>query len=265
MNKINIIIAKRGRDEYLKLALHNFNQSDNIQKYDIEVYIGEDIEENINKIDYSVYNNLTVNHLYIPNLPQAGDLFCRGHIMDMLLRCMRQEYDFFCIADTDIVYRGSFFNEMAHRLGIQAGGDTCLLANGFYTEQSIDLNKTFMRKYNYGKIIEDYAHNPHTGSSQISFTQRYHERIKEALNIKSIYDTDSFGYHFIGWGREDTLIRKIIIGSGVKLIAYKEAWVHIWHPSQEMKEEALAYNTSILSLLEDEVRERFKAKYPNIL
>ncbi len=259
MIKINIIIAKRGRDEYLKLALHNFNEADSIRKYDIDIYIGEDLKENINKIDYSIYKNIKVHHLYISNLPQAGDLFCRGYIMDNLMRRMRQEYDFLCIADTDIVYRKSFIDEIVHRLSRQTRGDACLVANGFYTEQSIDLSRTFRQKYDYNKILEDYAYTPHTGSSQISFTQRYHEKIKKALNIKSIYDTNSLGYYFIGWGREDTLVRKIIIGSGAKLIAVKEAWVHIWHPSQEMKNESMNYNANVLSLLEEEVEGRMKS------
>ncbi len=260
MIKINIIITKRGRDDYLKLALHNFNQSDNINDYDIDVYIGEDIEDNINKIDYSVYGNLKVYHLYIPNLPQAGDLFCRGHIMDMLLRQMRQDYDFICVADTDIVYRKSFFKDITSVLGNGEYAGLCLNTSGFYTDKNTNINKILSNSCSYDEILRDSVYVKHAGSSQISITRAYHEQVKRSLRIKSIYDTGSLGYYFMGWGREDTLVKKIMDLSRAQIIMLHEAWVHIWHPPQEAKEEALSYNTSILSVLEEEAKELSKSR-----
>lgn len=257
MTKINIIIAKRGRDDYLKLVLHNLNQSDNIRNYDVAFYVGEDMKDNIDKVDYSIYKNIKVNHLYIPNLPQAGKLFCRGHIMDMLLREMRQDYDFFCILDTDLVYQPNFLDDMVNTIN-RSTNDVCVLANGSYMEQNADIDKIFKHNYSYQQIMEKYKHTPHTGSSQISFSKKYHGKIKQALNIESIYDTGSLGYYFIGWGREDTLVRKIILRSGAELIALKNSWVHVWHPPQEMKQESMSYNADILSLLEDEVKDRMQ-------
>ncbi len=258
MIKINIIIAKRGRDEYLKLALHNFNQSDNIQKYDIEVYIGEDIEDNLNKIDYSIYDNLKVQHLYIPNLPQAGDLFCKGYIFNSMMQIMRQDYDLLCIADSDIVYRSSFFDEIASILGDSENKDLCINTSGFYTDQNINYKKILHDNYSYEEILSDYPHVKHPGCSQISITKSYHQFIKNKLGIKSIYDTNSLGYYFMGWGREDTLVNKIIAKSKVKVINLDDAWVHVWHEPQAMKEDTLLYNNSIMALLHDEIKERFK-------
>ncbi len=260
MHKINILIAKRGRDDYLKVALHNFNQADNTDKYDIEVYIGEDIEENLNKIDYSIYDNLKVQHLHIPNLPQAGDLFCRGHLMDMLLRRMRQDYDFICIADTDMVYRKSFFDEIISLLGDGNNKNLCLDTSGFYTDKNINYKKILHDNSSYEEILSDYSHVKHPPTSQISITKSYHEFIKNKLSIKSIYDTGSLGYYFMGWGREDTLVQKIMDQSKVKVTILQDSWVHIWHASQARKEGALLYNSSIMALLNDEIKERFRAK-----
>ncbi len=255
--KINIIIAKRGRDDYLKLALHNFNQADNIERYNINVYIGEDIEENVNKIDYSIYNNLKVHHLYIPNLPQAGDLFCRGHIMDMLLRQMRQDYDFICVADTDMIYRKSFFDDITVVLSHGGSINRCLVAKGAYTAVGTDYNKILQNQEDYDSIIQNHSHQPAITASQISLTKGYHELINKKLRVNSIFDTGSLGYYFIGWGREDTLVDKIMAMSRAEVVNLEKAWVHIWHPPQEA--EALSYNTSILSVLEEEAKERAKA------
>lgn len=251
-------MAKRGRNDYLKLALHNLNQADNIHNYDVAVYIGEDLKENVDQIDYSAYSNLTIHHLYVPNLIQANGLFCKGHIMNSILCQMRQNYDFMSIIDIDIVYKKSFLDEMSNTLSSSNDENICLHTSGFYTQECPDYQKILKNNCDYEEILNNYPYIKHPGVSQISFTKVYHESIKQKLKINSIYDTGSLGYHFMGWGREDTLIQKIMKLYKTNIIILEDAWVHVWHAPQELKQEALLYNSSIMALLYDEVKERLR-------
>lgn len=257
MTKINILIPKRGRDSYLKLALNSFDQANNYGEFDVCVYIGEDIQENINKIDYSVYDNIEIQHIYIPNLPQAGDLFCRGYILDQLLQRMSSDYDFVSVADTDMVYCSNFFLDMKLILGISDSIKRLLISQGFRMIKSMSNQQ--MLKADYYSLVNIHPCTPFSAcKSQLSITKSHHEHIKQALEIKSIFDTASLGYYFMGYGREDTFTKKIFYLSGAKIVTKQNSWVHVWHESQPNIKEAMQYNDSILALLSDEVEQRIK-------
>lgn len=271
MKKINLLITKRGRDDYLKLVLHNFNLADSIEDYDVIIYIGEDDKDNINKIDYSVYKNLTVKHLYIPNLPQAGRVFCRGHILNLLLQEMRQDYDWVSIADTDMVYRKSFFNDLAKILGTGSHRppknskgslsrqERVVIAKGVYSQTEQDSPKILAKNSDYDYIMNNYSYTDFATSSQISMTKEYHEKIKQVLAVSSIFDTSGLGYDFIGYGAEDTLVKRILQSSKAELVVLNNAWVHVWHERQEVVSENKKHNKKIMKLLQKESIIRLKA------
>lgn len=259
MFKINIIISKRGRDDYLKLVLHNFNNSANIKNYDVVLYIGEDVKANLNKIEYNVYKNIKVKHLYVSNLPQAGDLFCRGHIINVLLQKMRQDYDFVCVADTDMIYRKSFFEDLVNVLGSGQDTQRCLIAKGVYMDEASEYKKILTKKYDYDAIIQESSYVDFATNSQISITRAYHEKIKQVLGVKSIFDSGSLGYNFIGYGAEDTLAKRIMQFSKAEVVMLQDVWVHVWHERQEIIDENHKYNRSIVKPLQREIVQRLKA------
>ena len=259
MNKINLIIAKRNRDDYLSLVLHNFNLSNQHSKHDVVVYIGEDIKENINKLDYSKYHNLKIEHIYVPNLAEARNLFCRGHIMNVLMQKMRQDYDFVCVADTDMVYRNDFFEQLSTLLKSGDDMESCLIAKGVYTEDGTDCKKILEEKIGYDEIVRDTSWKNFATNSQISLTRAYHEHLKKVLGTKSIFDAGGLGQNYIGYGGEDTLAKRILQSSKVKVIFLANAWIHVWHERQEVAKETKKRNKNLTKLLLREAIQRLKA------
>ena len=258
MNKINLIIAKRNRDDYLSLVLHNFNLSNQNKKHDVVVYIGEDIKENINKFDYSKYHNLKIEHIYVPNLLEAKGLFCRGHIMNVLMQKMRQDYDFVCVADTDMVYRNDFFEQLSARLKSGDDMESCLIAKGVYTELGTDCKKILEEKIGYDEIVRDTSWKDFATNSQISLTRAYHEHLKKVLGTKSIFDAGGLGQNYTGYGGEDTLVKRILQSSKVQVIFLANAWIHVWHERQEVAKETKRRNKNLTKLLLQEATQRLK-------
>lgn len=265
MKKVNLLITKRGRDDYLKLVMHNFNLSDNIQDYDLVVYLGEDDKDNLGRIDYSVYKNIQVEHLYTPNLPAAGELFCRGHILNQLLQRMRQDYDWVSIADTDMIYSKSFFSDIANILkeGTNILGDDThkekvVIAKGVYSETEQVHQQILANNNNYDFIVNNYPYTDFATNSQVSFTKVYHEKIKQVLRVQSIFDTHSLGHDFIGYGVEDTLVKRILQYSKAEVILLQNAWVHVWHERQAIIPENKKHNKNIMKLMQKEIISRLK-------
>ena len=259
MNKINLIIAKRNRDDYLSVVLHNFNLSNQHRQHDIVVYIGEDIKRNINKLDYSKYRNLKIKHIYVPNLAEAQGLFCRGHIMNVLMQKMRQDYDFVCVADTDMVYRNDFFDQLVARLKSGDNAESCLIAKGGYTELGTDSKKILQEKLGYSEIVRDTSWRDFATNSQISLTRTYHEHLKKVLGTNSIFDAGGLGQNYIGYGGEDTLAKRILQSSKVKVVILANAWIHVWHERQEVDKETKRRNKHLTKLLLQEATLRLKA------
>ena len=260
MSKINLIIAKRYRDNYLKLSLHNFNLANLDQKHDISVYIGEDIKENINKLDYSIYKNLKIEHIYAPNLAEAQGLFCRGHILNVLMQKMRRDYDFVCVIDTDIVYKDDFFDNLTRILKSGNSMETCIIAKGFYTEPGTNYEKIIQGKLGYDAIIKQTSHTYWERShSQISLTRAYHEHIKKVLGVQSVFDAGGLGENFIGYGWEDYLVEKIMLFSKLKVVTLPYAWVHIWHERVDGDRERIKLNKYINQSLQKVAIKKLKA------
>ena len=259
MKKFNIIIGKRNRDKNIILLLHNLNLANQDKKYDVNIYIGEDIEENINKFDYSRYRNLKIEHLYVPNLHQAKGSFCKANILNNLLQKMRQDYDFICVADTDMVYRNDFFDLVSGILKVGDAMETCLFSLGLYTDATTDYRKIHENNLDYDAIVRSTNHKAWTaGHSQISITRKYHEHIKRTLNIRSIYDTVSLGYDFIGYGGEDTLVKWILQSSKIKIVKLPNAWVHVWHEIEEANKILIRQNRNLAKLSLEEAIRRLK-------
>lgn len=258
MNKVNLLITKRGRDDYLKLVLHNFNLSLGINNYDLVVYIGEDDKNNLGKIDYSIYPNITVEHLYIPNIPEAGELFCRGHILNLLLQNMRPDYDWVSIADTDMVYRKSFFNDIENILIDGNNKEKVVIAKGVYSQTQQDYKTILTTNSDYDFITKNYPYIDFATNSQISFTKAYHEQIKNLLDVKSIFDTHSLGHDFIGYGVEDTLVKRILQYSKAEVVVLNNIWVHVWHKRQAVVAKNKMHNKSIMRIMQKEIITRFK-------
>ena len=260
MNKINLIIAKRNRDDYLNLVLHNFNLSNQNKKHDVAVYIGEDIRENINKFNYSKYHNLKIEHIYVPNLPEAQGLFCKANILNTLLIKMRQDYDFVCVVDTDMVYRNDFFDLISSILKSGQSMENLLFSLGAYTDANTDYKKIQRDRFSYDAIIKSTSHKAWTaGHSQISITRAYHEHIKKILSIQSIYDTKSLGHNYIGYGGEDTLVKWILQSSKAKVIKLPDIWVHVWHERGQVTKETKRRNKRLTKLLMRKVTQQLKA------
>jgi hypothetical protein len=254
MKKVNIIIPKRNRDEYLKLFLYNLNLCNNISDYDVMVYIGEDIKENVNKINFSIYNNIKIKHIYIENLKEADNLFCRGYLIHKLLEQMREDYDWFSLVDVDIVYTKNFLNDINILLKKEKRSIIC---KGNLLEKGNDYKKILKENYDFNYIIRNYSFIKSKGFSQATVTKDDHEKIKSKLKIKSLYDVGSLGEQFIGYGGEDVIVTRILqYLTNIKYITNK--WIHIWHERQEIIKEKHNKNKSIINKLNKIIRERIK-------
>ena len=261
MNKINLIMSKRNRDDRLKLSLHNFNLANKSKKHDVVIYIGEDIKENINKIDYSIYKNLRIEHIYVPNLPEGKHFFCRGYILNILMMKMRQDYDFVCGIDIDMVYRHDFFDQLASILKSGESMESCVFALGNRTTNGVDNSKIYREELDYQTIMSKVSHEDWKGcKSQVSITRAYHEHIKKVLGVKNIFDAAGLGGNFIGYGYEDGLVRKILDFSKVRVVLLGNSWVHVWHePIEEYDRMYLERNIRLYKLLRKEAYKRLRA------
>lgn len=232
MIRVNILIPKRNRNEYLLTFLKYFNQSTDSKLFDVTVYIGEDIKENINKIDFSSFKNLTVHHLFIQNLNEADGLFCRGHILHQLLIQMRSDYDWVSVIDCDMIYHPLYLHHVKELMiapcNIISHGE--LISNN--QDYQVILNQN--SDITFDEIRKKYNKIKSHGNSQVTLHRVCHEYIKKQLNVKSIYDTSFVNENFVGYGGEDCIVSRVIwdLKDRFPVCILENEWVHIWHERQ---------------------------------
>ena len=265
MPKVNLLYSKRGRDDYLKNSLKSINSCDNIKDFDVVVYIGEDVKENINKVDFSIYKNLKIHHIYIPNLPQAqqdGDWFCRGHMFNKLLQQMRSDYDWFSVVDTDMIFSKDFLTRTAQIIASRK--DKMIYVNnyGYTMQEAQDYQSILREQYDFDYLMSNLRLHRWSTPSHITVTKPLHDLLCDLLKMRTIFDSGALlpGGDFIGYGAEDELVVKILRNSKAEATALEKTWVHVWHPhGTNHTDETLEKNLALSVEATAEAQKRLRA------
>lgn len=256
--KFNIVIAKRDRDEYLKLCLHYLNIA--AQGYDVEVTISCDDMSNLMEFNTFNFRFSNLNILWLSN--EKINNFCKSKLLNKALLNMRYDFDYVSIVDIDMIYRKDFFSFLLKHMS----DDLYLISHGYKLEQ-----KSFKKLYfdtllnidwqNIGNLIDKNLQ--HEGASlttypsQITLSKKLYVKLVDILNTGDLYDEN-----FIGWGGEDSYLsffssycEKLGI---LKKQCMADIWYHIWHPSvrdNKLHNSNIEYFNSIIKINEKKAQQ----------
>lgn len=216
---INIVIAKRDREENYDIFLYYLNKIS--RGHDVKVYVTSSRDTLKYPGDYFKYlENIYVNHICTP-----AQGFNKSVLLNQGLTRMSRHRDVVCIMDIDMIYNPDFFAHLQHM--IEDGCDYIVSAG-----QNLNQASTFeiFEKIPNISWIKNMPGQNFTGCSQISMTEHTLDLL---LNIfGTIYDK-----RFMGWGGEDSdLSYKSTLMSIKGLIDKRKmigAWNHLKHPSKK--------------------------------
>lgn len=208
---VNVIISKRGRDDYLIVCLHYLNKANAAKRYHINVYVVSDIRYEVN---YTA-DNIDIRSLFIPRIDND---FNKSRLLNYGLRNMDNSFDWLSVVDLDMIYHKYFFNLIDLRMKERSYIIT--------TGRQLDIVMT--EKYRNFLIEPNYEIGPiYQGNSQISMSNNVYSLFKK------IYGDDLYCEDFCGWGGEDSDVSfKAADMSKEGLIERKkitEMWLHMAH------------------------------------
>jgi len=223
MNRVNVIIAKRGRNEYLKVCLDYLDYSNFIAELDVEVYVIDDVVQVYPTLPFS-YSNINVNYMLCKN--NTSDLFVKSALLNQGIYHMRKNYDWLSVVDIDMVVDGMFFRTIANNMNKRS----YIISNGK------NLNKTLTQSLlSQSRLVTpsvstrklDFC----AGNSQVSIH-------KEVVNLLfSIYKEELYSTEYEGWGCEDSELsfkaRDMHIMKLIERKHIRDMWFHLYHESSK--------------------------------
>ena len=204
MKFVNIIIAKRGRDEFLPYCLSCLNVANVERNYDVRVYIIDDSEPFI-AFNHKHYPSIEVIH--IPFKTQGE--FNKAKLLNDGLEFMRQPFDWVSIVDLDMIYNPSFFKEVESVMNTRS----YVICMG----RNLESGPTF--SFTTGERS--------LGTSQISMSPNLYELFQKIYGEK-LYDEGCFN-----WGAEDSIVSfRAMDMEREKLLKIEKLgnmWLHLPH------------------------------------
>ena len=196
VSKINVIMAKKGRDEHYKTSLYYLRLI--LYGHNVKLYKTDCTEK----------------------------IFNKSKALNKSLSEMREDYDFVCVFDVDMIYRYQFFNDIE---GLINRGYDYIVSYGMKLSKE-DTEDIFKRRHRY------FAYNGEKfqGCSQITLT-------KKALGVFKTYFGDKlYDEEYKGWGGEDSDLSfksKILSENNlIKKTSLAAVWFHLWHPESRPKD-----------------------------
>jgi len=254
---VNILIAKRGRNDSYLTCLHYLNNIKDIDKYDIVIYTYEDTDENIDLIlaEVSKFKNFKVEYK-VPYINAEINKFNKAKLLDMALREMRDDYDWWSLFDLDMIYMPDWLNSVAKSIK----KNIPVISLGNYLPKDM---QEIVSDYKTG-VVREYNKLPtcmkSNGYSQKSIPKKFYLDLLKKLKIKSLYDT--LDKEFLGYGGEDVYALNVLSAYvryiGISFVKLPGAWKHIWHNRATIDQEQWIKNKKILTPLKSEIIKRLK-------
>lgn len=221
--RVNLIIAKRGREDHLGACLHFLNQANTLRAFDIVAYVIDEYStESQALMELPRYGNLTVRRIKVA---ESSDKFNKSRLLNTGLFLMRDEYDWVSIIDVDMLYVPNFYNAVHLQLVNSIKGKAVCVCKGYSLDTSYS-NNILGGKMELpdGSSILRY-----NGNSQISLTKSVVELIYQ------IY-SDMYCETFEGWGGEDSdmsfRLRDLAEAGLIHHHKLRDMWYHLCHPKQ---------------------------------
>ncbi|MDH5181670.1 MAG: hypothetical protein OEZ39_14500 [Gammaproteobacteria bacterium] len=253
--KVNIIIAKRDRNDSYLTCLHYINNFDHIDQYDVRVYTYEDKADNRDYIISAAgkFSNITLDYK-VPYINPDIKKFNKAKLLDMMLREMRQDYDWWSLIDADMIYRPDFLD----LIKVHAEQGNAVISLGHHMPQDECDIQDDHRSGNVRSFADLQTCFASKGYSQKSIPKQYYRKLLATLNINSLYDT--MGYRFIGYGGEDVYALNILSlyarYVNKDLVMLENMWKHIWHVKETIDQRQWEKNKRNLLPLKREIQRR---------
>lgn len=224
--KFNIIITCRDREKYLNKNLFYINLANSNKTHDIQVYIIS------NKIYFSSkFENIKIMHKRIKN---NDKLFNKSKYINLGMKKMRQDYDYFIQWDVDLIINPELFNDI-EKVNI----DWIVLSGEKLTKESTEYFFKTLLKWDNIKIlgkdnmsIQQNKMNRFVGN--IAIKKETLQKYMEILKQETLYNEN-----FTGWGGEDSLLSitstKMVTYKIIKKVFIYNAWNHLWHEREPDK------------------------------
>lgn len=218
MFKVNVLIAKRGRNDQLDICLYYLNEANKEDRYDVCVYIIDDGAESHTEL--RKLPHLDVKYWIRQNLTQH---FNKSKLLNYGLEICRSDFDWVSIVDIDMVYSPMFFDTVCAALHFC----NYLISTGWKLEAE-PTRKVYETKPPFDEILH---YEPKTlftvGPSQITLP-------KETLELfTKIFKSKFYNEDYEGWGAEDSEIsfkaRYMAQRGLLKRDTLHRMWIHLHH------------------------------------
>jgi hypothetical protein len=216
-DKINVFIAKTGRDHHLRACLHYLDSAAD-EGRDVVVYV---IDERPCSLEIGTFRNLRVEYLLESTSP--GLPFRKGFLLNRGISRARTDYSWLAIVDVDMVYRSGCF-------GILEGYMRC---DHYTISTGQKLNETdsiwVLERLPEFRDIGRCAHEDFSSCpSQVSMSRRVY-----ALFV-DVFKSPLFEGDYVGWGAEDSELSyksRLLENAGLLTkVELSDAWFHLYHP-----------------------------------
>jgi hypothetical protein len=228
--KFNVIIAKRGRDKYLRRCLESLNEV--AYGYNVNIFIGTDDSYAQLK---DCYRHLSINFIRVCHT----GYFNKSKLLNEALRVMDKDFDFVSIVDVDMIYNPDFFSKIIETVisneiyMISVGYKLTKDSTKLLIHHSIPWN-TMMPQDCIDK--EEKAKGKFIYPSQVTMSKDLYTKLTYILGTGKLYDET-----FKGWGGEDSYLSFFSTechNQGIIQKKYVEnMWYHLWHPPTYNKEQ----------------------------
>lgn len=245
MKKINIFIAKRDRDEHLKICLHYLNLANESKKYDVEVHV---IDDGFVLEKQNIYDNIRVLYYRLSDKPL---FFNKAKLLNFGFERARKDFDWFSIVDVDMIYSSKWLDILNFKIN-QENYDY-VVSHGWKlkekTQEEVNKLLPFEQLLLLGK--EEFA----VGPSQVTITKKGYGRIQQ------YFPGPLYNEKFIGWGGEDSVLssisRKLKKEKRINKLELPQIWLHQWH-KENMGEGNPCYqnNFNLWEKLDTEIRSK---------
>ena len=216
MSQVNIIIPKRGRDNYLDTCLYYLNLCCLDKQFKVNVYVIDDTT----KLPFKKYDNFNLTSIYLPN----SGLFNKSKLINRGLLEMEKNFDWFSIVDVDMVYSTNFLSQVHQKI---LSGVDYIVSHGYKMQPS--LSAYVMATKPEILIIQESSRKEEfkVGPSQISMTKNTYELF---LNL---FGSPMYDEYYEGWGTEDTDISfksaKLQRMNKMRKDTIPSMWFHLYH------------------------------------
>lgn len=211
----SVLIAKRGREEYLSSCIHYLDNANSSNQFDVQVLIVDDGGDK--PLDLFA-KNLSIKHVQVCSIFQH---FNKAYLLNVGMKYA--DTDFVSVVDIDMVYSPLFFEQMYRK----RSGTPYIISIG----HKLDDHSSSIVMQTQPKFSEIFSLVPiqsfPEAPSQITLARNTVDKFAE------IFESDFFCEDFEGWGGEDSDISfKATELAKFRLIdkyVIPDMWFHLWH------------------------------------